>query len=107
MELNAQLTAYPLCRHQESKWNITFFVTLLLQVSHTLQPLRRPSDARVFPDAWLEFSSCFEVTASPMQIKPLLLKSPLFRSGVNAERQAAETPAVVREALEQQARDRL
>jgi len=41
-----------------------------------------------------------------MQITALLLKSPLFRSGVIAERKAAETPAVVREAVEQQARDR-
>lgn len=43
---------------------------------------------------------------SSMQINPLLLKSPLFCSGVTAERRAAETPAVVREALEQQAPDR-
>lgn len=43
---------------------------------------------------------------SSMQINSLLLKSPLFCSGVIAEPLAAETPAVVREALEQQARDR-
>ncbi|KAG7215579.1 hypothetical protein INR49_022105 [Caranx melampygus] len=42
----------------------------------------------------------------PMQINAPLLKSPLFCPGVTAERQAVETPAVVREALEQQARDR-
>lgn len=42
----------------------------------------------------------------PMQINAALLKSPLFRPGVTAERQAVETAAVVREALEQQARDR-
>lgn len=41
-----------------------------------------------------------------MQINPLLLKSPLFCSGVIVDPLAAETPAVVREALEQQARDR-
>lgn len=39
---------------------------------------------------------------SAMQINPLLLKSFLFCSGVTAKFQAAETPAVVKEALEQQ-----
>lgn len=40
-----------------------------------------------------------------MQINAAALKSPLFCPGVTAEHRAAETPAVVREAVEQQARD--
>lgn len=111
----AKLTTLPAhARRPRGSRECTYFGGSSSGDPHTQQQqpgLSRPSDVCVFSGAvGLSIQLMFGGHCSSMQINALLLKSPLFwTGGVTAERPLgrAETPAVVREALEQQARDRL
>lgn len=83
-----------------------FFFCSPPQVNRTQSPVSISTDCQCVSGWLVSIQLRHGGHCSSMQITALFFKSPLFCCGVTAERRAAETPAVVREALEQQACDR-